>query len=42
MAHHDEDYKDESGVLSILLGAVVLVSMAALPATIGWIQVFSG
>ncbi len=42
MAHHGEDPKDESGFLSILLGVVVLVSMAALPATIGWVQAFSG
>ncbi|KKO05639.1 hypothetical protein LCGC14_0072790 [marine sediment metagenome] len=42
MAHHDEDFKDESGFLSIILGVVVLVSMSALPATIGWIQAFSG
>lgn len=42
MAQHDEDFKDESGLLSIILGVVVLVSMSALPATIGWIQAFSG
>lgn len=42
MAHHDENYKDESGFLSIFLGIVVLVGMAALPATIGWVQAFSG
>ncbi|GGW62896.1 MULTISPECIES: hypothetical protein [Bacteria] len=41
MAHHDEDFKDESGLLPIVLGIVVLVSMSALPATIGWIQAFS-
>lgn len=38
----DDDYKDESGVLSILMSLVVLVSMSALPATIGWYQVFAG
>ena len=37
----DDDYKDESGVLSILVSLVILVSMAALPATIGWYQVFA-
>ncbi|GEN28095.1 hypothetical protein HVA01_17410 [Halovibrio variabilis] len=42
MAHHDEDFKDDSGFLAILMGLVVLVSMTALPATIGWIQAFSG
>ncbi|KUJ88752.1 MAG: hypothetical protein XD36_0765 [Halomonas sp. 54_146] len=42
MAHHDADHKDESGFLSIFLGVVVLVSMSALPATIGWIQAFGG
>ncbi|MEA2118655.1 hypothetical protein [Halovibrio sp. HP20-50] len=42
MAHHDEGGKDESGFLSIFLGIVVLVSMTALPATIGWVQAFSG
>jgi hypothetical protein len=42
MAHHDDNFKDESGLLAIVLGVVVLVSMSALPATIGWIQVFGG
>lgn len=42
MAHHDEDFKDESGLLAIVLGLVVLVSMSALPATIGIIQAFGG
>lgn len=38
----DDDYKDESGVLSVLLSLVVLVSMTALPATIGWYLVIAG
>lgn len=42
MAHHDENVKDDSGFLSIFLGLVVLVSMSALPATIGWVQAFGG
>lgn len=42
MAHNDDNFKDESGLLAIVLGVVVLVSMSALPATIGWIQAFSG
>ncbi|MDN3558383.1 hypothetical protein [Vreelandella neptunia] len=42
MAHHDENFKDDSGFLSIFLGLVVLVSMSALPATIGVIQAFGG
>ncbi|WP_264766789.1 hypothetical protein [Vreelandella zhuhanensis] len=42
MAHHDENFKDPSGLPSIILGLIVLVSMAALPATIGWVQVFTG
>lgn len=42
MARHDDDFKDESGLLAIVLGLVVLVSMSALPGTIGWIQAFSG
>lgn len=42
MAHNDDNFKDESGLLAIILGVVVLVSMSALPATIGWIQAFSG
>ncbi len=42
MAHHDDNFKDESGLLAIVLGVVVLVSMSALSATIGWIQVFGG
>ena len=42
MAHHDENFKDDSGFLSIFLGLVVLVSMSALPATIGVIRAFGG
>ncbi len=42
MAHNDENFKDDSGFLSIFLGLVVLVSMSALPATIGVIQAFGG
>ncbi|WP_263067439.1 hypothetical protein [Halomonas sp. 7T] len=42
MADHDDNFKDESGLLAIVLGVVVLVSMSALPATIGWVQAFSG
>jgi len=42
MAQHDENFKDDSGFLSIFLGLVVLVSMSALPATIGVIQAFGG
>lgn len=42
MADYDDNFKDESGLLAIVLGLVVLVSMSALPATIGWIQAFSG
>ena len=38
----DDDYKDESGALSVLLSLVVLVSMTALPATIGWYLVIAG
>ncbi|WP_276208192.1 hypothetical protein [Halomonas sp. NO4] len=41
MAHHD-DFRDDSGLLSLVLGLVVVVGMAALPATIGWVQVVSG
>lgn len=39
MAGHDESFTDESGLLAVVLGLVVLVSMSALPATIGWVQV---
>lgn len=42
MAGHDDDFKDDSGILAVVLGLVVLVSMSALPATIGWVQVFGG
>ncbi|GED46208.1 hypothetical protein HME01_20600 [Vreelandella aquamarina] len=41
MGHHDDNFKDDSGILPIILGIVVLVGMSALPATIGWIQAFS-
>ena len=40
MAHHDDNFKDGSGILPIILGIVVLVGMSALPATMGWIQAF--
>ena len=43
MAHHeDENFKDNSGVLAIIAGLVVLISMSALPASIGWYQLFAG
>lgn len=42
MAGHDENFRDSSGVLSIIMGLVVLVAMSALPATIGWYQLFAG
>ena len=38
MAHHDEEFKDDSGFLYIVLGLVVLVGMSALPATLRIIQ----
>lgn len=40
MANHDDNFKDDSGILPIILGIVILVGMSALPATIGWIQAF--
>lgn len=42
MAGHDENFKDESGFLAVALGLIVLVSMSALPATVGWYQVVAG
>jgi len=39
---HDENFKDTTGLLSIIMGLIVLVSMSALPATIGWYQLFAG
>ncbi|WP_267957717.1 hypothetical protein [Billgrantia zhangzhouensis] len=39
---NDPNFKDDSGLLSIVLGLVVLVSMSALPATIGWYQLIAG
>lgn len=41
MAEQDPNFKDDSGLLSIILGLVVLVGMSALPATIGWVQLAS-
>ncbi|WNK20784.1 hypothetical protein P1P91_03640 [Halomonas piscis] len=38
----DENSYDDSGILAILAGLVVLVGMACLPATIAWIQTFAG
>ncbi|MDR9438597.1 MAG: hypothetical protein RI841_03735 [Halomonas sp.] len=42
MAGHDMNFKDDSGLLSVVLGLVVLVAMSCLPATIGWYQLFAG
>ena len=42
MAGHDENFRDSSGVLSIIMGLIVLVAMSALPATVGWYQVVAG
>lgn len=42
MAGHDTNFQDDSGLLSVVLGLVVLVAMSALPATIGWYQLFTG
>ncbi|WP_346300119.1 hypothetical protein [Halomonas sp. BM-2019] len=42
MAGHDENFKDDSGILSVVLGLVVLVTMSALPVTVGLIQLFAG
>ncbi len=38
----DHDFKDDSGLLWVVVGLVVLVSMTALPATIGWYQFIAG
>jgi hypothetical protein len=42
MAGHDENFKDDSGILSVVVGLIVLVSMSALPVTVGLIQLFAG
>ncbi|GHE22324.1 hypothetical protein [Halomonas urumqiensis] len=42
MAGHDENFSDDSGILPVIIGLVVVVSMSALPATIGWFQLFAG
>ncbi|MDR5900708.1 MULTISPECIES: hypothetical protein [Halomonas] len=41
MAGHDENFSDNSGLLSIIMGLIVLVAMSCLPATIGWYQLFA-
>ncbi|WP_283101659.1 MULTISPECIES: hypothetical protein [Halomonadaceae] len=41
MTVHDENFRDPSGLLPILLGLVVFVSMTCLPATIRMVQLFS-
>ncbi|GAA3911003.1 hypothetical protein GCM10022228_22720 [Halomonas cibimaris] len=41
MAHNEHSY-DNSGFFAIVMGLVVLVGMACLPATIGWILTFTG
>lgn len=35
----DNDFRDDSGLLAVFMGLAVLVGMAGLPATIGWVQV---
>ncbi|MDT8880013.1 hypothetical protein RSO68_11040 [Halomonas saccharevitans] len=42
MAGHDENFKDDSGLLAVFLGLAVLLGMSALPATIGWVQLATG
>lgn len=42
MAEHNDDIKDDSGLVPLVLGLLIVVGMAALPATIGVIKVFSG
>ena len=42
MTAHDENFKDDSGMLAVVLGLAVLVGMSCLPATIGWYQLFAG
>ncbi|SEI66782.1 hypothetical protein SAMN05421831_10714 [Allopseudospirillum japonicum] len=39
---HDENFRDEAGIIWVVLAAVVLVSMCLLPATIVWTKYFSG
>lgn len=41
MAEYDSNFKDESGLMSLFLGVVVLIGMSVLPATIFWVQYFS-
>lgn len=40
MAEHDPHFEDDSGLLALFLGLAVLIGMAGLPATIGWVQYF--
>lgn len=42
MVGHDENYHDDSGLLSILMGLIVVVGMSALPGTIGWVRLLAG
>ncbi|WP_349607927.1 hypothetical protein [Halomonas sp. H10-9-1] len=42
MAGHDENFRDSSGLLSIIMGLIALVALSCLPATIGWYQLFAG
>ncbi|GEK72712.1 MULTISPECIES: hypothetical protein [Halomonas] len=42
MAQHDDDVKDDSGLLSVFLGLVVLIGMSGLPGTIAWIRLATG
>lgn len=42
MAGDDTNFKDDSGLLSVVLGLVVLMAMSALPAVIGVYKLFAG
>ncbi|MFG6138416.1 MULTISPECIES: hypothetical protein [Halomonas] len=42
MSEHDDDVKDDSGLLAVFLGLAVLVGMSGLPATIAWIRFATG
>ncbi|MBB3142271.1 hypothetical protein [Halomonas organivorans] len=42
MTGHDENFKDDSGMLAVFLGLAVLVGMSCLPATIAWVQLATG
>ena len=42
MSHHDEKFRDDSGIIWFVPGLAVLIGMNCLPATIFWSNLLLG